>query len=260
MTPVPGPHGPARPTPPPSRRRLWTLLAVAPLVLALLVLGTRFIALTVTTSRGGDAYRAERFAQAADIYSSGDWLNIVDPWKSPYNEGTSRLRERTPESVESAIDALERAYGLTASQPPETQCLVQTNLALAYETAGDLHAEAGAPEEAKTSYEAALGARDRTGCPQSTVEDQQENEAGIDRVEKKLQEDETGGGSDPDEPDEPDEPQDPSGGESEDPAEAERQAELDEVNKQAGRDAQDERQAIEDTYGDQGGGYVDKKW
>lgn len=291
------------------RRRLWMLAATMPLALALGVLGTRFVLLMVATDRAEAAYAQGRYAQAADGYGSQTWLNLVDPWKVHYNKGTAQVQEGTPASITAAIDTLERAYGLTKSAHADVQCLVQTNLALAYEIDGDLQtadaetAEAdrtallgaladrtrGAPfdqalldtytdrlgvdpteealddyvtaalDAATASYQAALDARARPGCLQSTPEDQQGNDEASERVSDKLgQEDdsEKESGEDPSPSPSPSPSPDPS----QDPEEAERQQKLQDLGKDAEREAYEDQQLIEDTYGDGTGGFVPKRW
>lgn len=236
-------------TPRRSRKRLVWLLATAPLVLALLVVGGYFVLLPVTAQRGLFDYAEEDYASAADRFASQQTVNVVEPWKAYFNEGTAHLREDTPQSLAASLSELDDAYALSAGTPPETRCMVQTNLALAHEISGDeAMAEGNAPRAAE-HYATAQEVRAQEGCPQTEGEQKQQNEDATDRLEQKQQDAEDAASEDP--PDDPSDPgEDPQPPQS--PEEKERQQQLEEQNRDAQQQRDQQQQQYNDWFGDPG--------
>jgi hypothetical protein len=111
------------------RRRLLRA-GVVPLVLALL------FALKVGVMLGADrsaraSYENDDLAASDRAFGVNRVVNLLEPWVSSFGSGTARYRLS---DYEGAVDALTDAL---ASAPPEHECRVRTNLALAHEAYGD---------------------------------------------------------------------------------------------------------------------------
>lgn len=141
-------------------RRLWLLVA-APLVVALLVVGTHLVLLPLVANRAKADYADGDYTSAEDGFASQQRFNWIEPWKAHYNTGTAYLRDNRPTALSDALVALDRAYALSAEEPPEVRCMVQTNLALAHEASGDIAMAEGDDAMADLpALEDALRARD----------------------------------------------------------------------------------------------------
>ncbi|QTE28118.1 tetratricopeptide repeat protein [Pengzhenrongella sicca] len=113
------------------RRRRRLLLATAPLWGTALVFGLRLITAPATVSAAGAEYDAGEYRLAAPHYARLHGFPPVERWKAYFDSGTAYYLS---EQNWSALDDLERALELA---PDDALCMVQTNLALANEAAGD---------------------------------------------------------------------------------------------------------------------------
>ncbi|WP_108718821.1 hypothetical protein [Miniimonas sp. S16] len=119
------------------RRRLlvWSSPVVAVVGLAALYLLT----ITVVTAFGGRSYATQAYPTAVRQFSAIQHLNAVETWKAYYNAGTAEYSQgaffRATQELGEAMERVPRA----ADGEPRTgeECLVATNLSLAYEGLGD---------------------------------------------------------------------------------------------------------------------------
>jgi len=255
--------------PPHLRLRRRLLAWSAPVVLALLVVGSLLVGTWAGNLLGTRDYDALRFEEAADQYSAQQrWTGFAEQWKAYFNRGTALYRaEEHFLAVEDLRVALERVPeagplpgGPEGSKAPESpECRVRTNLSLAIEALGDVAATGdGDPGIAESYYaEAQEVIAPCTTSPQNeqTSERQQdkEDQAREDRQDPQDQPSEDPSGEPTDEP--PDEPTDePSDQPSEqptseptteptpEPTEDPRQDELEERNRDAERERQEQQE------------------
>lgn len=233
------------------RRRL--LILSAPVVAVALVLAVLLLGPAAMLAGGGRDFRAERYDAAAHGFSSGAW-GLGESWRAAFDEGTAQYAGG---AAFEATRTLERALALVApdggastdenaSEPRERsqpECLVATNLALAYEALGDDSSGAGDADMATRYYERALA--QLAGCTSQDREPTDATQEQTDvadstaaRTQAKAQQQVTE--SEPEEP----ETTDPEEQESE------RQRELEQRN----RDALVKREQEQGKLGDGGGG------
>lgn len=147
------------------RRRRRLLLWSAPLmVLALLVAGALgWIAFANHLGRadvvsGAPGAAAERFDAQKPWTERG-----IEPWKAWYNTGTAYVLANEPfRATEELVVALELVPPAPAKEngaldPESAECLVRTNMSLAYEALGDQAMAAGDAAMARTYYDEGLG-------------------------------------------------------------------------------------------------------
>jgi len=151
----------SRRTSPPSpdtlrrRRRRRLLLTTTPLWGTALVFGLGFLTAPATISAARVQYDDGQFQLAAPHYARLQDFPPVERWKAYFDSGTAYYRS---EQNWSALDDLERALELA---PDEALCMVQTNLALANEAAGDGVVESSERKLAEAAQvRVALAARD----------------------------------------------------------------------------------------------------
>ncbi|RYV52819.1 hypothetical protein [Pengzhenrongella frigida] len=137
------------------RRRRRLLLMTSPLWGAALVLGLRLITAPATISAARAEYDDGQFQLAAPHYARLQGFPPVERWKAYFDAGTAYHRS---EQSWSALDDLGRALELA---PDDALCMVQTNLALANEAAGDSVVEGAERRLAEAAeVRVALAARD----------------------------------------------------------------------------------------------------
>lgn len=287
-----------------NRRQVRTLLLVVavPLAVTALVFGVRLTTLAPIAAGARADYDASRFEAAAETYEGLENLNVVQPWKAYFDAGTARAADLAAGGSSSpyeAVDPLHEAYRLAEGETPEVRCLIQTNLALAYELMGDdesargaVHAaELAALEEALAAREAGQpydeGAIDPAGASggeldpgelraevQTSYQDAEGSYRHAENVHSwpdcppaEEAEQRVSGKADAAEQSQPDyqEPATSPEPTAPDQAEAERQQQLEESNQQAGETVDQEQQEDRDTWGpgdegDDGGGGPTKNW
>ncbi|WP_134739916.1 hypothetical protein [Nocardioides sp. 503] len=113
-----------------ARNRLY-LVGVLPALLMLLVSG-RIGLLLVEEAQGLSAFDSEQYDGARGDFAANQLLNPFEQWIAHFDEGASLHRD---EELDEAVDAYERA--LDEDVPPEWECRVRNNLALAHEQLGD---------------------------------------------------------------------------------------------------------------------------
>jgi len=134
---------------------LWGLLPA----LVLLLLAGRVGVMLRADAAGRSAYGSGEYADAHDRFDANRSLNVLEPWKAPFNAGAALYRDR---ELDGAVDAFEAAL---AAGPGEDECTVRIDLALTHEAIGDAAAEAEdvpAARAAWTSGREQLAAGD---CP-----------------------------------------------------------------------------------------------
>ncbi len=153
------------------RRRLL-LLGLLPLLLAL-AFAAKVAVMLVHDDAGRTAYAAEGYADARGSFAANATLNHLEPWVSPYDEGTARYRLG---DFAGAVGAFTTAL---ATVPPEEECRVRINLGLAHESVGDAAVAGGDREAARRSWRAGARALADGGCLELTPaqEDQEAEEA-----------------------------------------------------------------------------------
>ena len=141
-------HSPAR-DPRTRRRTLLYLVGAVPSLLALL-LALRIGLLLQQDGQGQEAYDAGAFAEARQAFAGNGVLVPVERWVAPFNEGDARFRLGDHAG---AAESFEVALPLA---PPERDCAVRLNLALALEALGDTALEEGDRGDAETSWQRGL--------------------------------------------------------------------------------------------------------
>ncbi|CAG7845338.1 hypothetical protein USB125703_01600 [Pseudoclavibacter triregionum] len=143
------------------RRRLmlWALpfAIIAVLVAAKLLTMTFLGAQAVRQDEAGDYEGALNTSQLLKT------VNVIEPWKAPYDVGTSYLRLGLNDEARAELEA---ALPLAS---PEDQCPIRANLAIAIERQGDALLEAGDEAGARelwTQAKAILEEADPS-CPSS---------------------------------------------------------------------------------------------
>lgn len=148
---------PGRPDPRRRLRRVLFRLGVAPLVLALLLVVKVATMLSLSDS-GRDDYAGGHYADAAGAFDSLLPGNVIEPWVAPYDLGTTRFQQGDYAAARQQLaDALPLA-------PPEQECRVRTNLALADEALGDAALADGDVTAARTRWSSARGVLAAAGC------------------------------------------------------------------------------------------------
>lgn len=199
---------PDRPAHP--RRRLRRVLLLAGLLPTLvLVAYTLKVALMLQANASGrDAFdRGDHDAAAAD-FADTRRLNWFEPWVAAFDAGTA---EHARERYDDAISAYETAL---EDVPHRDECTVRINLALAHEAVGDAALEAGAPEDARASFEAGIEVLAAGRCPTDAGrgEDQSADAAAVDkRLRDKLAQSQPPPEQPQQQPEEPPQSEDPGG-------------------------------------------------
>ncbi len=151
------------------RRRRLLLAGLLPLLLAL-AFAAKVAVMLAHDDAGRTAYGAGGYADARSSFSANATLNYLEPWVSPYDEGTARYRLGDfPGAVRLLTTAL-------ATVPPAEECRVRINLSLAHESVGDAAVAGGDREAARRSW--SLGARALTdgGCLELTPAEKKADE------------------------------------------------------------------------------------
>lgn len=157
-------------------RRNLLLAGVLPGLLALAFLVKVGLMLT-NDSQGRSSFDSGDHAGAADEFAANDRLNWFEPWVASFDEGAARHADGELErAVELYTEALEDV-------PPEEECTVRINLALAEETLGDTAATDGDPEAAVDHWQAGIDALAAGDCPAHSGrgEEQTDDAAAVDR-------------------------------------------------------------------------------
>jgi tetratricopeptide (TPR) repeat protein len=148
---VPAEHGPREAATRARRRRrakylLWSL----PVVILLLVVATKLMGPAIVNQPALDRFDSGAYESAGESWTSlieGD--NLVEPYLPWFNRGDS-LAAR--EDYTAAVDDFERALELA---PADRACDVRVNLALSWESLGDIYVAGGYFQGAIQLYEQA---------------------------------------------------------------------------------------------------------
>jgi hypothetical protein len=111
---------------------LWGLLPA----LVLLLLAGRVGLLLRADAAGRAAYATGEYGAAQGRFEANRSLNVLEPWKAPFNAGTALYRD---EELAAAVDPFEAALD---AGPGRDECTVRIDLALTHEAIGDAAAEA----------------------------------------------------------------------------------------------------------------------
>ena len=144
----------------PTRRRWRRRLLVAgllPLLLAV-AFAAKVAVMLVADDAGRTSYAAGDFEEARGSFATNAVLNVLEPWVSPYDEGTARYRL---DDFPGAVRLLSRAL---ETVPPEEECRVRINLALAHESVGDTSVAGGDLETAREQWRAGATVLREGGC------------------------------------------------------------------------------------------------
>ncbi len=141
----------------PRRRTRVRLLAwSAPIVVVMVVIAVYLLITTFVAQAGARDFKAESYRSAESRFAFLTNVNVVETWKAYYDVGTARYA--TGEAFPASL-ALERALELVpkgAEGRAYEECLVATNLSLAYEGLGDNYVATGDKAMAKSYYEKAI--------------------------------------------------------------------------------------------------------
>lgn len=142
----------------PSRLRRRLLLAgLLPLLLAL-ALTVKVAAMLALDDRGRDAFTEGRFERAGEAFAANGWLNVLEPWVSPFDQATAHYRLA---DYESARTLLEQALLVV---PGAQECLVRVNLALTLESLGDAGLAEGHRDRAQARWREGIAVLDEGSC------------------------------------------------------------------------------------------------
>src|SRR5699024_9974143 len=234
------------------RRRLlrWSLPVV---VLAALV-AVKFLSAVGLNLIGTSSYDRANYSTAAARYVNTQFVNVVQPWKAYYNEGTAHYSAgkffTSGQRLEIALDKVPKAPEGEPRGPEE--CAVRVNYSLALEGTADETLAVGDAEMAEQYYTQALEML--ADCAESgeggeTAEDAQERQEESQQEAQEEQEERSGEGEggDPDDGEDPEggAPEEGEGAEGESPEpEDPQQEELEERNQRANEPEGDEEGGV----------------
>lgn len=225
------------------RRRLlrWS----TPFVVVVVVAALYLLGLAGVVMIGERSYAGQSYPSAVRQFSLLQHVNVLERWKPYYNSGTARYSSG---AFFTATQELERAMELVPRGAPEEgrsaeECLVATNLSLAYEGLGDEAARASDPAMAIAYYEQALATI--AGCgtagggggsqeQQESADQAEERQQDKQQEQQEQQEQDSGGQGGESEPDDGDSSPDDGQQDSEDPA--------DQEDSNSGEDGQEQEQ------------------
>jgi hypothetical protein len=92
------------------------------------------------------------------VFAHNSTFNYLERWVAPYNEGTARYRL---DDFTGALQLLEEALDAV---PPERECLVRINLALAHESVGDAADARGDAPAAAEEWREGIAVLSEGGC------------------------------------------------------------------------------------------------
>lgn len=172
----------------PAGRRLRRVLLLAGIAPAVVVLAfaVKVAAMLVNVGAGSDAFARGDYAAAAGEFSDNKTLNWFQPWVAPFDEGAAH---HAAGDLPTALELYSRAL---RDVPPEDECTVRINEALAHEALGDRAAERGDQPTAIRHWQAGLETLSAGNCPQDAGggDDQSEAAAAVDaRLREKLEQD-----------------------------------------------------------------------
>lgn len=232
-----------------ARRRRLLLRWSLPVVILAGLVALKLLSAVGLNLVGTSAYDRANFTTAADRYVNTQFLNVVQPWKAHFNEGTAHYSAgrffTATQRLEVALDAVPKAPEDQPRGPEE--CAVRTNYSLALEGIADETLAVGDAPMAEKYYTQALEMLAdcaESGAGGEQAEDAQERQQqGQGEAQEQQQDDgEDPSGGDPGEGDpggENPDGEDPSG---EDPDQTapeqpdEQQQELEERNQRANED------------------------
>lgn len=226
-----------------ARRRRLLLRISLPVVIIAALVSVKFLSAVALNLIGTSSYDRANYETATDRYVNTQFVNIVQPWKAHYNEGTAHYSAGkffiAGQRLQVALDKVPKAPEDQPRGPEE--CMVRVNYSLALEGTAAETLSVGDAAMAEEYYTRALDML--ADCADSgeggeTAEDAQDRqEQGRDEAEQ--QQEDSGQGEEPGEEDDTD-PGDDSTGETDDqPAEPEqdpKQQELEERNQAANED------------------------
>lgn len=130
-----------------QRRRL--LVASAPFIVLLALIGARLVTLNVVHDRTLTAYEAGDHAGTLDWAGRQGWVNVVEPFRAPSAMGSGHV-------VGGRFDLAQTWFEQAFEQVPKggiDECKVRVNLGLTYERLGDNATQRERPDEARQFYE-----------------------------------------------------------------------------------------------------------
>lgn len=227
-----------------KRRIAWGRIVVALLVCGISagIAGLLF-ARQATNQSGIAAYEQGYWVQAhVEFASNTDW-NLLQPWVAHFNSGTVQYQQANWASAEHDFRA---ALGL---RPGGARCMISLNLAWTLEAKGDQQASSGLWDAAKASWQAGRDVLAASGCENRAAPEPDQQTATDQRLADKLAqpqpEDQPPPSTPPSSPSVPPSSQPPSSAASQDPSEAaaSRASELDERDRSAEAQAQEQDRA-----------------
>ncbi len=226
------------------RRRLLMRISIPIAIIAALV-SLKLLSAVGLNLIGTASYDRANYSTAADRYVNTQFLNVVQPWKAYYNEGTAHYSAGKffTASGRFAI-ALDKVPKAPEGEPRGTdECMVRVNYSLALEGTADETLAVGDAAMAEKYYAEALDmladCADSGAGGETAEEAQDRQEQSQHEAQRQQEENQQGGGEgespegeDPDAGGESSE--DGHGGEEEEPADVDpQQQELEERNQRA---------------------------
>lgn len=219
-----------------QRRKQLLLRISLPVVIIAALLALKLLSAAGLAFVGNSSYHRANYSTAAARYANTQFVNIVQPWKAYYNEGTAHYAAGKFFTATQRLDvALEKVPKTPEDQPRGAEeCAVRVNYSLALEGTADESLAVGDAVTAERYYTQALEML--ADCADSgeggqTAEDAQERQEEGQQESQDQQQPEGGEGDDPEDGD-PEGGDEDSGGqepEEQDPQEQE----LEERNQRA---------------------------
>ncbi|GAA5144899.1 hypothetical protein GCM10025768_01330 [Microbacterium pseudoresistens] len=232
------------------RIRLWIGIALAPFLLAALLLSGKLLSMYAFAYQSISSYVAGDHSGSIRAAEGLQPFNWFEPYKAPYDLGVGLAASGRLDEAEARFeDALALAHGTEV-------CAVRINLALVLEWQGDAAVQDGDPVRAQELYGRALVITAET--PDECRDDQAQEDSPdpnrdmsdtLDEQQQRLQEKQQQSSQDPSQPD-PDE---------EEPQDQPDQSDLDDLEDRL-RQGEQERQQNERDQNDDGSGGTDRPW
>lgn len=174
--------------------RWWLMLGLIPVVLAVLVVATKLISVTVLSQTAIDRFEGRAYAQGAEAARGLEVWNWVEPWKGPFDLGVSLAMAGSLEEGRAKIEESLVLHGEPVTPPQmHEHCIIVASLVTTIEKQGDVAREAGDAQTANGFYGEALALIEGVpdGCldePLPTEADTAEQlEAATPRIEEKIE-------------------------------------------------------------------------
>ncbi len=150
--------------------RWWLMLGLIPVALAVLVVATKLISVTVLSQAAIDRFEGRAYAQGAEAARGLEVWNWVEPWKGPFDLGVSLVMAGSLEEGRAKLEESLVLHGEPVTPPQlHEHCIIVASLVTAIEKQGDVAREAGDVPTANGLYGEALALID--GVPDGCLDE-----------------------------------------------------------------------------------------